>query len=84
MGNITATGKGNLGFKTAAGGQVDLAGVDIAIGGKLTTNMGYGTFGHLTAGSMDLSASGIEFALSGPRRQAAFSTLTPPRPPWDP
>jgi filamentous hemagglutinin family protein len=56
---ISATGvlAGNGHLTLTTGGRINLQGVDINIGGRLTANMGYGTFGHLTAGSMDLHAS---------------------------
>ena len=40
----------------ANGGQINLSGVNITIKGTLTANMGYGTFGYLQAGAMDLEA----------------------------
>jgi filamentous hemagglutinin family protein len=53
--DIIATGIGNLKFE--AGQGIELSGVDIAIGGNLTVDMGYGDFGHLQAASIDLNAS---------------------------
>ncbi len=54
---ITATGTGQLSL-VAATGKINLSGVDINIGGKLSASMHSGTFGHLTAGSIDLHAVG--------------------------
>lgn len=55
---ITATtGAGNLGFKVGTNGHVDMGGVNINIKGNLTAHMGYGSFGHLQAGSINLGAS---------------------------
>jgi filamentous hemagglutinin family protein len=53
--SIKATGAGNLTLK--AGQGIELGGMDIAIGGALTVDMGYGNFGHLQAASIDLNAS---------------------------
>ncbi len=57
---ITAQGGGgNLTLKTSNIGQgVELSGLDIVIGGNLTASMGSGSFGHITAGSVDLNATG--------------------------
>ena len=52
-----ATGAGNLDFKVGSNGHVNMGGVNIAIKGKLTAEMGYGSFGHLSAATVDLTAS---------------------------
>src|SRR6185312_1217748 len=60
-GDVTAitatTGAGNLKFQVGNNGHVDMGGVNIAIKGNITANMGYGSFGHLSAHSVDLTAS---------------------------
>jgi filamentous hemagglutinin family protein len=48
---------GDLDLEVGNNGHINMAGVDITIKGKLTANMGYGSFGHLQASSVDLNAS---------------------------
>jgi filamentous hemagglutinin len=51
-------GGGNLSLKTSNVGKINLSGVDINIAGNFTASMHTGTFGHLTAGAIDLQGLG--------------------------
>jgi filamentous hemagglutinin family protein len=72
---------GDLDLHVGNNGHINMAGVDITIKGKLTAEMGYGAFGHLQAGSINLDASHsllLARAVAGPHgviaKQSVFAT----------
>jgi filamentous hemagglutinin family protein len=73
-----SAGNAHLIFKTGTGGGIKLGGMDINIAGTLRASGGYGSFGHLTAKSIDIkaSASYIQLAKATTNATGAVTVFT--------